>query len=639
MKKDKHISPDKKAKAKTCEPWEQRYSIFSNYRWGTKVYQDMIGKGYHLTDLAVILLGVVSPFAAMAFPSTALWLIQSGYRAEIIFAGILSFVVAMKLLSVLKESVQNRQEMDYFFGRVESAKLLRWHSITMDYEVMESPKGRAKEQAASHCIYSGDELGIESFLKHFPMFVQSVIGFLLYSFLVGQINPWVILYMVASALLLAWLDMKMARQQEEAMTGMDNLYQRENQAFAETMNREARGDMILYQAKEWLLLKLHKIGLEYKEYFKKYGRIYFISDASMAVLNFIRDSVVYVILIRLVMRGELSVQGLLLFVGAVAGYSVWLKGLLNAVKEIVLQNHYLTDYRNYLAMGKLDEIEGPEAFLKIRGQAHEICLEDVCYRYAGASEDTISHVNLTIRPGEKIALVGANGAGKTTLVKLITGLYRPTSGHIYLDGVDVTAIPKSQYFKEFAAVFQDSQVFACTVAQNVSCQNNAKEEQVKECLVKAGLWEKIEALPQGIHHMLTRYLSDEGVELSGGEVQKLMLARALYKKAPVLILDEPTAALDPIAESRMYEAYGGLGAGKTNIFISHRLSSTRFCDRICFLREGQITETGTHEELLKEGGGYAEMFEIQAHYYEETSREAEREADYETQVERILGNT
>lgn len=638
MKKDKHISPDKKAKKENREPWEQRYSIFSNYRWGTKVYNDMIGKGYHLIDLFVILLGVISPFVAMAFPSTALWLIQSGYRADIILAGILAYVVVIKLLSVLKESAQNRQQADYFFGRMASAKLYRRHSLTMDYEVMESPKCRAKEQATTYCFYGGDLMGIEHFLKQFPLFVQSAIGFLIYSFLVGQISPWVILYMVASALLLGWLNMQIARLDEEMMIGMGNLYQRRGQAYAETMNREARGDMILYQTKEWLLSKLHKISLEYKACFKKYGSMYAASDAVMAVLNFIRDSVVYVILIRQIMRGTLSVQGLLLFVGAVAGYSVWLKGMLNAVQEIVLQNHYLTDYRNYLAMGKLDETEEPKTFAEIRGRAHEIRLEDVCYRYEGAPEDTISHVNLTIRPGEKVALVGANGAGKTTLVKLITGLYRPTSGHIYLDGVDAAAVPKSQYFKEFAAVFQDSQVFACTVAQNVSCQNNAEEERVKDCLVKAGLWEKIETLPEGIHHMLTRYLSDEGVELSGGEVQKLMLARALYKKAPVLVLDEPTAALDPIAESSMYEAYGNLGAGKTNIFISHRLSSTRFCDRICFLKEGQITETGTHEELLKAKGGYAEMFEIQAHYYEETSREAEREADYETQVERILGN-
>lgn len=626
------------ANTKELKVCGQRYSIFSNYRWGTKLYEELIGKEYHFVDIMAILLGVTAPFVSMAFPSAALGLLQSGREAGMILVGILIYVVVMKFLMVGKEDIANRQQMNYFMGRLYSGKFFHRHILRMDYEVMESPRGQAQAQAAEHCFYWGDFKGIECFLKHFPLFVQNLIGFLIYSLLVVRISPWVILYMMASTLLLGWLNIWLGIYQDKEFLGMGGLYQRQKKAFAETIDREARADMLLYQAKDWLMGKLRRVDREFEKFHKNYGRIAFTSSGAMALLNVIRDGVVYGILIGQVAKGALSVNGLLLFVGAVAGYSGWLKELMKAVQEIVMQNHFLTDYRNFLEMGNLKEMKEPETFTERKGMAHELRLKDVCYRYEGAGEDTIRHVNLTIHPGEKLALVGANGAGKTTLVKLMTGLYQPTSGKIYLDGVDVATIPREAYFREFAAVFQDSRVFACSVAQNVSCEEESREARVKECLKLAGLWEKVETLPEGIHQMMTRNLSETGVELSGGEVQKLMLARALYREAPVLILDEPTAALDPIAESNMYETYGTLGAGKTGIFISHRLSSTRFCDRICFLQEGQVTETGTHEELLAARGAYANMYEVQAHYYKETERQEEKEAAYEAHMERILGD-
>lgn len=210
-----------------------------------------------------------------------------------------------------------------------------------------------------------------------------------------------------------------------------------------------------------------------------------------------------------------------------------------------------------------------------------------------------------------------NGAGKSTLVKLICGLYKPTSGSIYMDGVDISDIDKEEYFKEFSVVFQDIAVFAYSIASNIACCKKEEEDKVKlkESLRMSGLLDKIESLPKGVDTSLLKELDPEGVEFSGGQMQKLMLARALYKKSPIVILDEPTAALDPIAESEMYEKYNTFTSEKTSIFISHRLSSTRFCDRIILLNNGEILEEGTHEELIKKGGNYANMFEVQSHYY------------------------
>ena len=276
-----------------------------------------------------------------------------------------------------------------------------------------------------------------------------------------------------------------------------------------------------------------------------------------------------------------------------------------------------SDFRDFMEFGVVEKKEIIPAFSKVRGLAHEFRFEHVSYGYEGNEEMTLKDIHLTLHKGEKVALVGENGAGKTTLVKLLTGLYTPTEGTIYMDGMDITTLDKESYFQEFAVVFQDSIVVAATVAENVACSKSADEEKVISCLKDAGLYEKVQTMKNGIHTMLTRNLNPDGEELSGGEMQKLMLARALYRDGATLVLDEPTAALDPLAESRMYETYTAFGKEKTSVFISHRLSSTRFCDRICFLQDGKIVEEGTHEELMEQKGSYANMFEVQAKYYKE----------------------
>lgn len=216
-----------------------------------------------------------------------------------------------------------------------------------------------------------------------------------------------------------------------------------------------------------------------------------------------------------------------------------------------------------------------------------------------------------------------NGAGKSTLIKLICGLYHPTSGRIFLDGKEISGFYAKDYYREFAVVFQDVFAFSFRLGDNVTCavETDADKERLRASLQKAELWDKVQTLENRERTYMNTDIDVSGVRLSGGELQKLMLARALYKDAPVLILDEPTAALDPIAESRLYEKYYEMTREKTSIFISHRLSSTKFCDRILFMEDGRITEEGGHEELLARQGAYAAMFHTQARYYQ-TKKEA-----------------
>ena len=240
------------------------------------------------------------------------------------------------------------------------------------------------------------------------------------------------------------------------------------------------------------------------------------------------------------------------------------------------------------------------------------------YRYPGAEKNTIAHMSLTLHPGENLAIVGLNGAGKTTLVKLICGFLDPTGGRVLLNGQDIRQYNRRDYYKLFEAVFQDFSVLSCTVAENVAqAMDGIDEEKVRYCLDQAGLTEKITSLPAGIKTHVGRDVYLDGVEFSGGQTQRLMLARALYKDAPILVLDEPTAALDPIAEDDIYQKYNEMTRGRTSLFISHRLASTRFCDRILFLENGRVLEEGTHDQLMAHNGGYAKLFAVQSKYYKE----------------------
>jgi len=278
--------------------------------------------------------------------------------------------------------------------------------------------------------------------------------------------------------------------------------------------------------------------------------------------------------------------------------------------------------RNYLEM--------PEKTNRGEGRplpkgGFEIEFRNVSYTYSGAEEPAIKNLSFKIKKGEKLALVGLNGAGKTTVVKLLCGLYDPTGGEILIDGVPVNEYNREEYFTLFSAVFQDISVFASTVGENIAGSGNYDREKLFRCMKNAGIYEKIESLPKKENTNLVRGTYEDAIDLSGGETQKLALAKALYKNSRMLILDEPTAALDPIAEQEMYLNYTKFAEGKSSLFISHRLASTRFCDRIILLVDGDIAECGTHSELMAKKGIYAELFELQSSYYNDEKVQKEED--------------
>jgi ABC-type multidrug transport system fused ATPase/permease subunit len=377
-------------------------------------------------------------------------------------------------------------------------------------------------------------------------------------------------------------------------------------------------DIRIYGMLGWICGMLRGLQQNRFDWTKKLSLRTWLGVVINSLLALLRDGLAYFFLVGMVLSQKMTIGDFVFLFGAVAGFSAWLNGIAGNVSDIVAKGIHIGYYREYFSVpDKYNHGDGIPLPTKSEGP-FDIELRDVTFTYPGAQQPVIQHMNLKIAKGEKLAVVGTNGAGKTTLVKLLCGLYYPSEGEVYTNGRLVQAYNIENYYSLFSTVFQDMYLLPVSIREFVaSCDDEIDDEKVRSALEKAGLTTKVLSLPDQMHTKLMKGVFDDSIELSGGEKQKLMLARALYKDAPFIILDEPTAALDPIAESALYQQYNALTEDKTAVYISHRLASTNFCDRIILIENGKITECGTHDELMALGGQYAYLFHMQSQYYQE----------------------
>lgn len=455
--------------------------------------------------------------------------------------------------------------------------------------------------------------------------LQNGICFAIYLLLLTQVKPFLIVITIVTTGLGYWITYHFVQKdyqyQEETSKALRGGFWVYNAA----RNPKLAKDVRIFGMREWLESMYGRYQRLAEDVGKRRTKNNILSDSLGLILDFLRNGIAYGYLLFITLKGNLSAGEFLLYFTAVTGFTSWITGILSGLTTLHRQSLKISVVRELCEYPEPFRMEGGRILTADPEGQYELELRDVSYRYPAGDKPVLEHFNLKIRPGEKLAVVGVNGAGKTTLIKLLCGFLDPDQGAVLLNGVDIREYNRRDYYMLFSAVFQDFSVLGGSIAENIAQSTSPDPGRVWDCLEQAGVKERIERLPGALDAKLEKKVYPEAVELSGGEIQRLMMARMLYKDAPVIILDEPTAALDALAEQDIYERYNDLTRGRTSVYISHRLASTRFCDRVILLADGGILEEGTHEELIALGGSYAQLFAVQSKYYRQEGKEGEKD--------------
>ena len=609
---DKKETQSKHGAKKTPKP---KYNLWQNTGFMLRTSRKYAKSVFPLCIVLALLSAGKSVAELLIAPAILNKIELSASLGSVVFT-IAAFALVLMLLSGLRSYV----DTNALFGRIAVRSQGIYLSISRKYAKTSYPNLlntdflALGEKASAAC--SANSEASEAIWTTLTDLMTSCIGFIVYLALLTNLNLW-LAALVAATTAVSYFASKrinewgyLHRSEELELT------KKIEYANKTATSREFAKDIRMFGLRGWLEDLWGSTMRLYSAFCAKRERKYIWANIIDIVLTFLRNGIAYAFLIGITVKNGLPASQFLLYFAALSGFAQWVVEILDKLSVMHKQSLDISTIREFLDWDEPFDLNGGERIVFEPNKQYEIRLDDVSFRYPKADKDTLSHINLTVHPGEKLAIVGLNGAGKTTLVKLVCGFLDPTEGRILLNGEDIRKFNRNDYYALFSAVFQEFSVLDVTVKENVAqCVDGIDETRVWQCIDKAGLTEKIQSLPKGIETHLGRRVFKDGVEFSGGQTQRLMLARALYKNAPILVLDEPTAALDPIAENDIYQKYNDMTHGRTSFFISHRLASTRFCDRIIFVDGGKIAEEGTHDELLKNGGGYAYLFEVQSKYY------------------------
>lgn len=590
------------------------YSVWQNvcYMAGQMLKTD---KALGLFMAIFVLASVTSSVAQLFLPQTVVQMVQSRMSLKTLGLTILAFSLVIAITEGLKVLMNNMQYMKKVEQRIGYIFQVNLKNCTTDYSNLGREEYKQAMDKAMQPLFN-NRSAAEAIFQVLQDLAIASLGFAIYLTLLTVIHPLILLLVLVTSV--AAFILRTRVNQWEHDNDKQKAAPRERLSFLGEAASESKyaKDVRLFGLANWLddIFAANKKLVD--DFNMKVSKKQFAVDVFDSGAAFLREGIAYAYLIYLVLYQNLPVDQFVLLFAAIAGFSAYITGILE---------QYSTLHRFSLELCRMREfLDFPQAFChdgtKVpKADSYELELRDVSFRYEGARENTLEHIDLKVKAGEKLAVVGLNGAGKTTLIQLLCGLYDPTEGEVLLNGVNIKKYDREEYYKQFAAVFQDFSILPYSIAQNIAVEEEDKidYQRVRQCLKLADIADKVDALPEKERSLLEKTVNVDAVQLSGGETQRLMLARALYKNAPILLLDEPTAALDPIAESRLYQKYDALSRGKTAIYISHRLASTFFCDRIILIADKGIAEEGTHRELMELGGKYANLFEIQSRYYKE----------------------
>ena len=584
--------------------------------------------------VSVLLLSFVAislPLLNARLPKLVLQGLEERWELRRFAAVLLLLVAVLAVANMLQAALKAyMRRMQGPFEDDFNLRLLK-KRLRVDYEILESRQFNEDAHAVYDSLYRP-----HSVVRDGSMIWQQSLtaagGLLLYGLILLRQSPLVPLLVLVPALLVFLLKRKAMRRDHELRPAADEAARKMRYVEERGWDLQAGKDIRMYDLGGWLLGILKRERKTGETNVRLWENGYFAANLCDAFLCFVRDAGAYLYFILQIVQGSLPVSDFVWYISVVASCQQACSAFLENVELLGRLSFDYSRLRLFLESGEGDIFQGTGAGAERSGkkvgtdsasssrgkEAVGIELEHVSFTYPGSRVPTLKDLNLTIRPGEKIALVGLNGAGKSTLVKLLCGLYRPTSGTIRVGGRPLSSFGREEYFSMIAAVFQDVKLLPLTIAQNVASDNgeDIDRQRVRQCLSLAGLWEMVDGLPQKEDTPLGRGVLDDGIDLSGGERQKVWMARAFYKEASILILDEPTASLDPIAENEIYTGFHEIIGNKTALFISHRLSACRFSKEILVFENGNVVQRGSHEELAEQEGLYRRMWQAQAQYYQ-----------------------
>lgn len=564
---------------------------------------------YLFINMAALLL---IPLISVYLPRIVVQGVTEGWQVSRLIFWVGGLTAAISLLNVCNTVCTRRYREKTTIGRLELGMQWQEMLMTCQYTLTEDPRWQMKIGEGGNAIFSdGRTRGIAGMMCGLQDFFINALGIFSFGVILGVLHPLVLLLLIITSLIPGIVANRVSMYEFNQRENWQPYDRQIQYIYWHITTSQAGKEVRIYKGREFFLRQMEEAILKRLVWLKRIMLRRLKAEGVSALMLVLQNSVSLGWIVYEITRGQISVADFAFYAGAVIQFTQFVNQFVQGYSVVRKCSYDVQRVREGLAYAPQKKAELAE--MPADSPAPEIQFCHVSFRYPGSDRTILEDINFRIRPGEKIALVGGNGAGKTTLVKLLCGFYQPTSGQVLVNGRPLSEMEEGEQLSLFSAVFQDMLILPFSVMENVAVAGKADVARVRRCLEQAGLSERF----PNLNAPLVKEVQEEAENLSGGEQQKLLLARALYKEAPALILDEPTAALDPLAESRLYEQYNELCRKKTSLFISHRLASTSFCDRIFLMGNGRILEEGTHEELLALGGIYAHMFYEQGKYYQD----------------------
>lgn len=557
----------------------------------------------------------VYPFFSVVLPKLLIneLLLGASVRFENILMIVLGYFVLSSIFGYTKVFVVNHVKGMITLLRLDYLRDFTDKLISFKYKYAEDANFYEENQRAFQATNSNTN-GIEGVYHKLFQTPAIFITTIIFVVFIGMLNMWILFGLIINLTVTLLINKGVQEYSYKNKKALAHSERKSGYYYNTTHDFSFGKDIRVYNLKNRILDNYSKEIKAYVAVHKKIkNREYALGFIALLTL-LISDTLTYGILIYKTVNG-MSIADFSMYLTAIVSLSLMLKTLADDFTTIYVEGQYVNDFYDFM---DADYGEKGGNVKAITGDTLEIEFKNVSFKYPKTDRYIFKNLNLKIGKGERLAIVGINGAGKTTLVKLMTGLFDVTEGDILINNIPINQFNKKALYSMFSVVFQEVNIIAYTIRENIGCSSiNVDDDRIWEALEKVGLKEKIQGFEKGLDQMMLKIVEEDGTEFSGGEQQKLAIARSLYKNANMVIMDEPTAALDALAEAEIYQNFSELIQGKTAIYISHRLASTKFCDKIALFDNEGLREYGNHEELMALGGKYYEMFSIQGKYYKE----------------------